>query len=234
MTIIASDTFQRSNQSGWGTASDGETWAFTGQAATESIASNEGVIAGTSVNDTHAQIGTQTLGDQELLCRIAINNSNDICGLEARFSTYNNTYKFLYYSNAVHINKTVSGSNSNLANSGAFTMTVGTFYWFRFRCQGTTIEGKVWQDGTNEPGSWTVSTTDSSLASGGFALLGNTGTGSGVQYDHFTADNLVTQPSMVPTTVTQVTFRDGETKTTFRDGETKVTFRDGQVRVGGR
>ncbi len=199
-SVFASDTFVRANQSGWGTSSDGETWSFTGAAATESITSNEGVLKANGNADTHAQIGSVTAGDQEIVCRLAVNDgSNDIVGVEARFSAAagSTCYKLLYYSNAIHINKSVSGANTNLVNSGAAMLTNNTFYWFRLRCVGTTIEGRVWQDGTTEPGTWLLTTTDSSIASGGFALLANTSSASGISFDHFQVNN--------PTILSQLT-----------------------------
>jgi hypothetical protein len=188
MAILSSDSFSRGNQSGFGTASDGESWTFTGQASTNSIASNEGLVKANGNNDTFAHLGSQTSADQEVMCRMAIgDHSGDICGVLGRFTDGNNTYKLLYYSGDIHINKSVSGSGSNLANYGGLTLTNGTFYQFKLKCVGTTITGKVWDASTAEPGSWMMTVTDSGVASGGFAILANTSSSAGIQFDTFAA-----------------------------------------------
>ncbi len=189
------DTFVRANQNGWGVASDGESWTFTGAANANSISNNEGVIAASGGGDVHAQLGSQTLQNPLITCRIAINSSGDIAGIQGRFSSASGTtcYKLLWYSGNIHINKAVNGTNTQLIST-AFTMTPGTFYWFKLQINGSAIYGKIWQDGTLEPGSWTVSATDTSITgAGGFAVLGNTSNGAGCQYDHFTA----TDPSAI-------------------------------------
>jgi hypothetical protein len=186
--VQAQDTFHRANQSGFGTSSDSETYTFSGHAATESIVSNEGVVSATTGADTHAQLGSQTLTDQQVQCRIAINNASDIAGVEARFSSASGStcYKLLWYSGDIHFNKSVSGTNTVLSNYGGFAMALGTFYQFKIACIGTMLYGKVWLDGTAEPANWMLTTSDASVASGGFALLANSNTGSGIQFDHFT------------------------------------------------
>lgn len=187
MPVLDADTFVRSNQSGWGTASGGHTWAATGHASTQSIASDEGIISANGGNDTANQLGSVTSADQELLIRLTIHNSADIAGVLGRYTSLNSTYKFLYYTGAVHINKTVSSvSTADIGTAYTITLTTGTYYWFRFRIKGTSLYGRVWQDGTTEPTTWHVTATDSGLSTGGYALLANTGTGAGISFDHFT------------------------------------------------
>ena len=71
MTIIASDTFTRANASGWGTASDAETWAVVlGNVANFSIAGNEGQISGATSLQA-AYLGSQTSADMEPLVRVS-------------------------------------------------------------------------------------------------------------------------------------------------------------------
>jgi hypothetical protein len=183
------DTFTRANQSGsFGIASNGQSWT-TLDAGTLSIASNEGVIVSNGA-DTHVQLGSQTGTDMIVLCRIAINNAADICGVQARFAAANGTtcYKLLFYTGDIHINKAVAGTGTNLANFGGFTMTPGTFYLFKLACIASKVTGKVWQSGTAEPSGWNMSVTDTAITSGGFAILGQTNGGStGVQFDNFSA-----------------------------------------------
>jgi len=189
--VQSSDTFNRGNQSGWGTASDGESYTFSGHAATEAISGHEGVISATSGSDTHAQLGSSTLTDQQLQCRIAVNNSGDVAGIEARFSAASGStcYKLVWYSGDIHLNKSNAGVNTVLTQYGGFTMTPGTFYQFKLLVVGTVLYGKVWADSGSEPTDWMLQASDSSIASGGFALLANSNSGSGVEFDHFVIEN---------------------------------------------
>lgn len=198
MTQLGKDTFTRANQSGWGTATDGQVWTMPIGTGTVSIASNEGTIVSNQA-DTDMQLGSGTYTDMEMLCRASISNTNDIIGFEGRFSSSGGvptSYKFLFYSGGVHINKGVSGNNFNLVNA-TVTVNINTFYWYRFKIVGTGLYGKVWQDGTVEPNTWTLQTTDSSIASGGIALLGNTGTASNsVSFDSFYIVDYVLEDNM--------------------------------------
>lgn len=223
--ILTSDSFSRANQSGFGTSSGGKTYTEIGTGAA-SISSNEGLIV-SSGTDTNMEMNITPTGytDVDLVCRVSINNSGDTCGIESRFSgtTLANIscYKLLFYSGAIHINKEVSGTITNLTNS-TFTMNPGTFYWFRLLVQGTNIMAKAWQDGTLEPSAWAMSTTDSSIAGpGAIALIGNTaGPSTGVRFDSLTAykytsTGLVNTPQLV------------------RQGEIIITDATGSVIFGG-
>lgn len=190
--LIAQDTAVRANQSGFGTASDGETYTITGTGTT-SIVSNELVLSSPG-SDTLAQLGSRTAVDSEVLCRLTIGDPNDILGVQARFSVSGGQptcYKLLWYGGNLHLNSAVAGVNSQLTTV-AFTMSAGVFVWFRLRVQGTGLYGRAWQDGTAEPGAWLTTITDTAVAgAGGFALLANTAVGSSVQFDHLSALSLV-------------------------------------------
>lgn len=61
--------------------------------------------------------------------------------------------------------------------------------WVRFQTVGSTIRAKVWKVGTAEPGSWTVTTTDSTITDAGQASLRADAWAGGphdVWYDQFT------------------------------------------------
>ena len=193
MSILGLDTFIRADHaSSWGNASDGQSWTKTGP-GTISIASNKGKIVSNG-SDTHVQLGSKVDDDMEVSCRIIIGHSGDICGVQARFTAgggATTTYKLLWYGGAIHLNKGVAGANTQMT-AVSFTMTPGTAYWFRLRVvkeSGTNLFGKIWQDGTAEPGTWTTTTSDSAVTgTGGFAVLGSTnGASTGILYDNFMA-----------------------------------------------
>jgi hypothetical protein len=65
--------------------------------------------------------------------------------------------------------KHVGGTPSTVAGA-SFSVAAGVKHWIRFRVQGTTLQAKIWLDGTSEPAAWTVTGTDASLGSGACGL----------------------------------------------------------------
>ncbi|MCX6272723.1 MAG: hypothetical protein NTU44_16200, partial [Bacteroidetes bacterium] len=41
----------------------------------------------------------------------------------------------------------------------SFSWTTGTWYWMKMKIMGTTLSGKIWADGSSEPGTWTMTQT---------------------------------------------------------------------------
>lgn len=102
-------------------------------------------------------------------------------GMIARFSGSNGTSDRAGYLCHLHsdgtfkISKYVANVNTFLNSSSSLTalgIVAETelnqiLICMRFQCAGTTIRAKVWRYGEAEPGSWTVSATDSSIAVAG-------------------------------------------------------------------
>lgn len=189
--ITATDTMVRANAGSWGTASNGQAWTTTGHASTQSITSNEGIISATAGADTFNQLGADVTSDQVVTCRISVNQTTDVAGVQGRWTpgSGGTCYKFLYggFSNIL-LNKSVAGANTTLAST-AFTMTPGTFYWFKLLCSGSSVFGKIWADGTTEPVAYNLSATDTSVTAGGFSVLANSNSGTGISFDHFSASD---------------------------------------------
>lgn len=169
MTTLSTDTFIRANQSGWGVASDGETWAQPRGSSALSIVSNEGVCTFGSSATSCMALGTQTPGNCEVLVRCTQSNTSDSMGACLHFIDSNNFYSVgMAYVSAgnFYIRKDRAGAFSTVGTPVAFTTVTGTFYWIRARITGSagnwTISGKIWQSGTSEPGSWLVTATDNS------------------------------------------------------------------------
>jgi hypothetical protein len=65
------------------------------------------------------------------------------------------------------LSKLVSTTFSNLDNDGSTGfLAASELYWIRTNVVGTTVRTKIWANGDPEPGSWTFSVTDASIASG--------------------------------------------------------------------
>lgn len=176
MAILASDTFVHPNQANWPTSSGGQTWTAPRGSGTYSISSNEGVNSANGGSFSVARIGSGTATSTEVLVRLNPADTTSDIGCIARYVDTNNFYYGVLSGSKALIGKDASGSFSTIAST-SFSYANGTFYWLRFNLVGTTLKLKAWQDGTGEPGSWTVTTTDASLASGGYGL-GSDATGS--------------------------------------------------------
>lgn len=170
MAQLAQDTFTRANQSGFGTSSDGNTWSTASGSSVQSIASNEGHCT-TCNSATFVKLGSGTSANAEGLVRLRASDTNATSsGIVLRATGSTTFYRARLSANSSSVGialiKVISGTSTNLFTA-SFTQTASTYYWLRFRCVGTSLFAKVWADGNAEPGSWTISGTDSSISSAG-------------------------------------------------------------------
>lgn len=219
MTVLSTDTCIRANQSGLGTASDGETYTVNG-AITTSIVSNEANVTG-SGTFTSAILGTQTTANINFLVRVEqINNNFDGVGPCWRSSANGqNCYFVAIYSGNLLFAKLVSNGFTQLAST-AVSEVSGTFYWIRVSMTGNHLQARTWQDGNSEPGTWNIDTTDATYsAAGRYGMSFNQFSGTGVQFDHITVtDN---NNTLNLATETQATFKiraalETETRDSFK------------------
>lgn len=169
MAILASDTFTRANQSGWGTSSGGQVWTAPRGAGSYSIVSNEGINSTNGGTFSVARIGSGTATSQEVLVRLKPADMTSNIGTVARYVDNNNFYYGVLVGGVARIGKDVANTFTTLASTSV-TYTTANFYWLRFNLVSTTLRLRFWQDGTSEPGTWTVTVTDSALSSGGYGL----------------------------------------------------------------
>jgi hypothetical protein len=195
MAILAQDTFIRADQSGFGTASDGNTWTVQRSTQIMSIASNQGKAV---INGTNTALGIETLSslaptDQEVLVNVTVGNTSDIGGAILRFVDTNNYYycDIGNVSGKLEIGKDIANVFTSLAST-TFSVSANTAYTIRFQVIGTTLRGKIWLKGSAEPGSWTVTVTDASFASGKFGVCYAPIVGSsGDLFDTFSANDTI-------------------------------------------
>src|SRR6266699_2284340 len=170
---LAIDYMQRANQSGFGTASDGQTYTKSGT-GTDAISSNEATITNTT-GDVYERLGSKTAADSEASTRFELSASTIFAGVCLRFTDSNNLYRCIYNNGTLKLEKLVAGVLTTLASASVSPFSV-TWSRLRLRIVGSTLYGRMWPDGIVESTSWMLTTTDSAFASGGFALFAN-GTG---------------------------------------------------------
>ncbi len=164
-TTLAKDTFQRANQTYWGTASDGQKWGGDANSSSVfSISANTGKVANASTNYS-AVLGPIATNAQILFSGSISNFNGTNLGAVLRWKDGNNWYKAYIDGTSLIIQKKVQGTTTILGTK-AFAATAGTSYTLRFSVIGTTLSTKVWQTGTTEPTNWMITVTDSSIQSG--------------------------------------------------------------------
>lgn len=190
MTTLDSDTFSRANVSGgWGTASSGSTWAFSGVSETLSITSDEGVEGSLTSGDWHAQLGSTTAATVNILVRLKVDDTLNFAGVMGRYSSSGGVsgYRIGLYSGTIKADKFVSGTRTQIGTPVSFSYTTSQWVWVRGVISGTTITGTAWLDGNSEPGSPQFTVTDSSVSAAGLFGLSSFMDSGNNSFDHFTA-----------------------------------------------
>jgi RHS repeat-associated protein len=218
------DTFDGSNGSNWSSLR----WTAAGAAASwVDIQSNAGRLRAGNVASSWAHAtddattprnGGSTHQDAELSATLNAPTSIG-SGLTTRFimrgsGTWNgNTNQTNGYvlvinqaANTIALKKNVSsGAEAALTTGGTSTScscnSTTTTYKVRFQTVGTTVRAKIWNSTGSEPGSWTVTGTDSSLTSGTVAISVATDATNAANRDVI-IDNLAVTPATSGATLT--------------------------------
>ena len=196
-SLVFSDDFTGTNGDPW----DSNKWSVVeNSSSVVDIQSNRGRIQPQGAAYTTAYAfadmapigttritGTVELGQDEQYTVIAVNADGTIDGGGA----FDNCYFIELqrsYDNAL-IDRNDNGNRTTLGSAGV-TLTFGNVYQFIIERDVDTddIRFKIWEDGTSEPGSWTISVTDSMFTSGITGLQhfnGNSTTARTVFFDDF-------------------------------------------------
>ena len=209
MTTLATDTFQRSDQSGWGTASDAvNVWSLVRGLTTLSIVSNQGVDSGNSGLSGPfciVRCGSLTTADSEQVVTFNRATTSDVAGLVCRYADTNNWYvvNIGEFTNNLVISKKVAGSYSDIAFGSGATYGTGATWSIRFQNIGTALRARIWDASGAEPGTWNIDTTDTSFsAAGGFGILTDPFTTTPMTYTAYNATDATTGPTLNPMTFT--------------------------------
>jgi YD repeat-containing protein len=182
MPAAASDTYTRSIAigSGWGSGDIGGAWSTransTVSTAQFGVSGSAGQIslAAASIRYTATLPAAVTDFDVKVRVKIAATPTGSGSGLGYYLfgrsdASGDNSYAFslgqsLTNAGSLNIWKRVSGTPTSLASNGAWgTLTPNSYYWLRARETGTTLSFKAWADGTAEPTTWTLTTSDTTL-----------------------------------------------------------------------
>lgn len=171
MTTLDSDSFARSNQSGFGTASDGSVWTRDAGIGQSNIISNQGRI-GPGGNDSQFLIGSGTAGTVNCLCRIRSGDPGNVAAVLFRYSSTGgasaNGYRAGIFGANLIVDKYVNGVRSNIGSTNV-GYVVGQEWWVRAIASGTSITVAAWLDGNSEPAPQ-LNLTDSSVSTGQYGI----------------------------------------------------------------
>ena len=138
--------------------------------------------------------------DVDLEARVRWEDDNgDIC-LVARVTGSSSSTRGYVFRARAHGNQVslarLTGGSGGVGQFGftatAFTINADTWYRLRFRVVGTWLGGKIWEDGSPEPGSWTTTYSDSTHAGpGDVGLCFISGVANAIKYaDDFTGETV--------------------------------------------
>jgi len=187
---IAQDTFHRTDQTKWGTASDGQAWGADANTNNKfSIMNNTGQQTNGNGTTYTGILGTTSTDAQIIFTGSMSNYTNSNLGGVLRFTNGDNWYKVHIDGGNLVIQKKVNGTTTIL-NSIVFTATAGTNYSLRFQIAGNMLQAKVWQTGQTEPANWMATVTDNTFSSGYCGLRMLTQSGITATYTSFAATSL--------------------------------------------
>ncbi|GGR48645.1 hypothetical protein GCM10010197_13020 [Nocardioides luteus] len=183
--VVAEDTFERAESSGWGTADVGGTWARTGVAGSFSVSDGRGWHAVTPGGTTESRLEDPSERDVDATVSVAASRLPDagyVWGiLGARVSGSNHYASRLRFNpdGTVGVHLVRSGTPVVGANAVAgLSVAPGERLKVRLQVTGTsptTVRTKVWPAGSAEPSGWTYELSDSTAANqvaGGVMLRG--------------------------------------------------------------
>ena len=215
LAYVASDNFERTVTPGWGSADIGGIWtAMFGSSSAASVDGSTGKITLNPGNTRYMALRNVSVQDSESSVQFSLSappaNGHSYVGISAR---QNATQKYdasvwMRNDGSVWLLAEQSGTLLTSKILNGVTWTNGEVFNLRTRVTGsnpTTIEAKVWKEGTAEPTSWQLTTTDSTsgLQGEGYASLSLARAGSATQpttvsFDSFRMVNLSVSPARHP------------------------------------
>jgi hypothetical protein len=166
---LAQDTFHRSDQQFWGTASDGQTWEQNAATSPEfSIAGQTGKIYRVGQGSLlYTAILGPIITDADVVVSGSISQFNSShLGVLLRWTDDTHYYKAYIDGKVLYLLRRPGPGASPVLASVPFSAQANTSYTLRFRAIGATLQAKVWPTGSTEPVGWMVSAHDTLFTSG--------------------------------------------------------------------
>jgi PKD repeat protein len=173
--IVAQDTFTRTATGGWTTGELGGAWTVS-SAANSSVNGSTAALVHAAGALRRAMLNTVSIADVELTGQVASNKATTVghivAGLIARQVNATDYYQArarLLPGGTVALQITRGSTAVLLADSSiaGLSYVPGDVLNIRFRVTGTgttTLQAKLWKDGTPEPAAWQLAVTDTTAS----------------------------------------------------------------------
>jgi PKD repeat protein len=184
--LFASDAFGRTITSGWGAADVGGTWALNGTSSYFSVGNGVGTMNLAASRGPSAYlpgVSTTAADSAVTLSLDKIGNGGGtflgVAGRRVASSEYRGKIKVAADGSVtLQITRLAGGTETTLSQvSAGFSVTAGQAVRLRVQVTGTsptTVRAKAWRTGTTEPGSWLLTSTDTTAglqAAGSVGLM---------------------------------------------------------------
>ncbi len=202
--VLFSDTWTAADGTPWSSA-----WTTGASNGTVSTQSNAGRFAIDDVANSYgrAQLtGLAARADSELLTSFSwsSNTAQSYLSFYLRGSGgWQNAYRprngyglqLQSNSGTVVIQKNVNGVTSTVQSVAGGQAVSTAKQWLRLRVSGSTIQFKIWTDGTTEPVAWKATATDTDVTAAGQLFLSLVRSGTNVGAKAVTFDDLAIRPT---------------------------------------
>ncbi len=201
--VLFSDSWPGADGAPWSSA-----WAVGSSNATVNTESGTGRIALNDVAGAYGRVqltGLAARSDSELLTSFSWSSNTALSYLDVYLrgsGGWQNAYRPLNgygvqlqsNSGTVTVQKNVSGVTSTVQSVAGGQAVTTARQWLRLRVSGSTIQFKIWTDGSTEPAAWKSTSTDTGVATAGqlfiSAVRGGTNVGAkAVAFDDLAIGN---------------------------------------------
>lgn len=178
-SVAVADTFQRTVTGGWGSAGTGGWWTVVGSPWSWSASSGSGSVNVGATSQEQAYLSSLNMQNEDIVEKVTLprysssNNNCDSYVLGRYVPAYSPTYyRVGLLQGAGRANISLRAQRSDGTSLGRDLNTGllaanGAVVWLHVEFQGinpTTVRAHAWLDGTTEPTTWLLNTTDSTTA----------------------------------------------------------------------
>jgi hypothetical protein len=197
----ASDAFNRTSASSWGSADVGGAWTIVGTTSDYSVSPTNGGRHTNTAITSHFSTLALSLLRVDIKVKIRVNalstgTGGQQAGVTYRFVDSNNQRRcelVFAVGGAMTlrlVSRTAGVDLTTDSTSVTLTHSTSTWYWLRLQTAYSSARAKVWADGTAEPASWNLLGTASSPVTGAVGVFtrretGNTNTNPTTDFDDF-------------------------------------------------
>ncbi|MGH1525255.1 PKD domain-containing protein [Leifsonia sp. L25] len=172
-SAIASDSFQRTSTSGWGSADLGGAWTGAGSATAYTVTPGIGQIVGAAGSTKTELLSSLSATSTDTTVQFTTDRTSTgggifVSAIGRVVGTSEYSARVWFQTNNTTQLQLLQGSTAlQLVNISGLTYAPGTQYQVRVQVFGTsptTVRARVWKVGTTEPTTWQASVTDSTAA----------------------------------------------------------------------